>query len=238
MFSSKAKRAAKKVAKVANKIKQKVNNFANSCELAVERAFFKDRCTLTEQYMQSNATSVAFTLDYMDTLDLEDYFFLNLRPSHELPAAEVNNFDMLRYGIVEECYISEINSYFDAHYAETKIPEHTNAQDAQDAHNSHNAQVAMVCAAQSESLELADSGYNSDQGLAKSTSSGTSSEPTFTGEYGLKEPQGQDPKSLWLIGLCTDFLPVLQCLDAHIAESKTADGIAHANDIMHIISDT
>ncbi|KAJ1881630.1 hypothetical protein H4R99_004414 [Coemansia sp. RSA 1722] len=256
MFSSKVNCVATKAIRTAKKVGCKAKSFASFCELEVERARFA-RQWKVEPYPQTNATSLAFTLDYMDIVALKGHFYNNLYAEQEWPAEELNNFDLLRYGHVNKSCSSKadrysVNNFYGAKRSEilkvTEMPECNNAVLGQEPFFSNNygcsADAELVAIdgiltqtyAETDSSYIAEHGYEmgfaSVYGSAANSGTGSnpSSEPTFVREYGLKEPETKNPRTVWLIRLCMEYLPVLQKMNAHIGKARTAAGIAHAND--------
>ncbi|KAJ2597789.1 hypothetical protein H4R99_004364 [Coemansia sp. RSA 1722] len=236
------------------KVGCKTKSFASSCELAVERARFAGQCKV-KSYLQTDAASVAFTLDYMDTVTLKGHFYNNLYAEQEWPAEKLNSFDILKYGHVNESCSGKadrysVNNFYGAERPEmskvAEMPECNNAVLGQESVSSNNydcsADAELVAIdgiptqthAETDSSYIAEHGYEigfaSVYGSAANSGTGSnpSSEPTFVREYGLKEPETKNPRTLWLIRLCMEYLPVLQNMNAHIGKARTAAGIAHA----------
>ncbi|KAJ2699117.1 hypothetical protein FB645_005437 [Coemansia sp. IMI 203386] len=207
-------------------------------------------------YPQTDAASVAFTLDYMGTVALKDHCYNNLYAKQEWPAEELNNFDVLRYGHVNESCSGKADRYSVNNFYSANRPEISKVTDMSECNNTVLGQEPVFsnnygCSADAELVAIdgiptqthaeTDSSYITEHGYEmgfasvygsaanSGTGSNPSSEPTFVSEYGLKEPETKNPRTLRLIRLCMEYLPVLQKMNAHIGKTRTAAGIAHAN---------
>ncbi|KAJ1879440.1 hypothetical protein H4R99_006882 [Coemansia sp. RSA 1722] len=260
MFRSNVKRAAKKTARAVAKIGRKAKSLASSCELAVKRVHLDGKWKV-KPYPQGDVATVAFTLDYMDTVELANHFYNNLYAQQEWPVEELNGFDILRHGLFNESCSGKADCYSVYDFNGAELPETSEITEVSKRNNtelgqeravsnkygsSSNASPVAVDGISTQIHAETDSGHIVEHGYAMGPASATDSvagsspisESTFIGEYGLKEPLAEDLRTLQLVGHCMEYLPVLREVNAQINITRTAAGIAYANDIMHVISKT
>ncbi|KAJ1873310.1 hypothetical protein H4R99_005125 [Coemansia sp. RSA 1722] len=246
MLRSKIKRAATKAVKAVKNILRKAKTLVSSQRLAVEPVCFV-KCDQVKQNVISDTASTSIAPDYMDTANLEEFINTNLLSRCKHPVGEYNNFHILRDSAAYKGCARETNNHSDNSFDAAEMPGSPDAilkhkqNTTTDIYGSIDTNAAAMKTRLQSNVAI-NPNYSGEYGFAAGsgsvTESGTnlSSGPTFTGECGLKEPQDQDQKLIWFIGICKQFQFVFKQMNADVDRARTAAIVVRAN-IRHIISE-